>query len=259
VQVYDEYRYLVEEHGVDHVSDFSDSWISTPFLRQLGAQYERRDPISATLRVYGDVRLITKENATLMRHLGVETVLLGIESGNERVRRMNGKPTSNRQILSAVNALAANNIKVADAYVIGLIGETRESVRSTVELAREIRRVCETEISYWNIMTPLPGSHVWRLLEAMGHFGNRNGYHWMTDELERVGVNHLCHLGSGGYEYLLSVREQMLQESRTSSAEFVSGPRTASLPFVPENRDTRSGLGSSDMPAESSATTECGV
>jgi radical SAM superfamily enzyme YgiQ (UPF0313 family) len=220
-QVYEEYAYLADECCVDHISDFSDSWVSTPFLRQLAEQYDCRGPVGATLRVYGDVRLITRENARIMRQLGVDTVLLGIESGDERVLRMNGKPTSRQQILSTVRLLAANSIKVADAYVLGLIGETRESVRSTVEIARELRRLCETEISYWNIMTPLPGSQVWRFLEAMGAVDYGKGYHLPTSDLERIAVDRLCSLGRTGYEYLIDVREQMLAESRMASAEFV--------------------------------------
>lgn len=78
-QVYEEYRYLVVEHRVDHISDFADSWISASFLRSLLQHYDACGPVGATLRVYGDIRHVTPETASLMRQLGVETVLLGIE------------------------------------------------------------------------------------------------------------------------------------------------------------------------------------
>jgi len=224
-QVYEEYRYLACECHVDHISDFSDSWISTTFLHELATLYETSGPINSTLRVYGDVRLVTSENARIMRNLGVNTVLLGIESGNETILRLNGKPTTRKQILSAVSSLAANNIMVADAYVLGLIGETCESVNDTIELAREIRQICETEISYWNIMTPLPGSHVWKImLEENGyskHETAQRDYHIEIETLERRAVSRLCDLGSNGYEYLCSVREEMLDSSNLGSAEFL--------------------------------------
>jgi radical SAM superfamily enzyme YgiQ (UPF0313 family) len=232
-QVYEEYRYLVADFGVDHISDFSDSWISTPFLRDLVGEYERRGSIPASLRVYGDPRLVTADNARLLRQLGVHTVLLGIESGDERVLHMNGKRMSPATILAAVHALASNNIQVADAYVLGLIGETRESVQKTIELARTLRNACDTEISYWNIMTPLPGSHVWRSLCARGLVDDSD-YHLIPDHLERLSTRYLTHLGDGGYEHLIGVREEMLASSKVSSAEFV--PRMAELAVPPISR-----------------------
>jgi len=258
-QVYQEYKYLVDEYQVDHISDFSDSWISTPFLHELARQYNKHGPIRSTLRVYGDVRLITPENACIMGDLGVNAVLLGVESGNEDILRLNGKPTTREQILSAISSLAENGIMVADAYVLGLIGETRESVRDTIKLAREIRRICETEISYWNIMTPLPGSKVWHRLNEMGRISEKSGYHLKARELEQISVDSFCNLGKSGYDFLVDVRELQLRESKTSSAEFIppmeplfvegvgiqrkSGHEEPFLePMIISNRRTRNGF-----------------
>jgi radical SAM superfamily enzyme YgiQ (UPF0313 family) len=226
-QVYEEYRYLADNCEVDHISDFSDSWISAPFVRALAEQYWARGAIAASLRVYGDVRCITEENAKLMRELGVDTVLLGIESGNEDILRQNGKPIMRHQILAAVRTLAKWGIKVADAYVLGLIGETWGSVRDTINLFREIGESCETEITYWNIMTPLPGSRVWNLLLERGAIIQDGDYHVNIEELERIGILRLCDLGPGGYDRLRDVRERMLLGARTASAEFVPRVRTS--------------------------------
>jgi len=221
-QVYEEYKYLVEMYAVDYISDFSDSWVLTKFLRQLAKQYDIKGNIEANLRVYGDVRFITHENVEIMRHIGVDTVLIGIESGNDNILKLNGKPITKKQILSAVKILATKGIKVSDAYILGLVGETRESVQDTIMLANEIRQICETEISYWNIMTPLPGSQVWNYLLAMGNVDVENNHHLNTEILEQIAISKLCNLGSTGYEYLLEVREEMLTKSKISSAEFVT-------------------------------------
>jgi anaerobic magnesium-protoporphyrin IX monomethyl ester cyclase len=224
-QVYKEYEYLSMECHADHISDFSDSWISTPFLRDLLRKYDEKGQINCSLRVYGDVRLINNENAKIMRDLGVVAVLLGIESGNENILKLNGKPTTISQILSAVSILADYEIKVADAYVLGLIGESRATIRDTVNLALVIRNLCETEISYWNIMTPLPGSRVWKYLANLDLFSkygiNANDYHFDPELLERCAIAELCNLGKNGYEYLVSVRDDMLTSSNVGSAEFV--------------------------------------
>ena len=222
-QVYQEYKYLIENCGVDHISDFSDSWIFTPFVKALSKEYTKLGRLNASIRVYGDVRHITQENAKIMQEIGVETVLLGIESGNEEILRLNGKPISRKQILDAVKVLAQNRIKIADAYVLGLIGETRESIQDTISLSQEIRELCETEISYWNIMTPLPGSKVWRILNPFGKYFF--DYHIDTQKIEELVIQMLCNLGNHAYEYLLNVRDNMLKSSLIPSSEFVS-PKT---------------------------------
>lgn len=219
-KVYDEYFYLTKKCGVDYISDFSDSWIITPFLKGLHQEYQKRGIIPARLRVYGDVRLVTPENAMIMRQLGVDTVLLGIESGNEEILRLNGKPTRKEQILTAVKILADNGIKIADAYVLGLIGETKKTVEDTVRLFRDISKICETEISYWNIMTPLPGSLVWNRLLEMG-FLDIKGYYIDTEVVERTAIQALCNLDNDGYDWLIDVREEMLSEASIASAEFI--------------------------------------
>ena len=224
-QVYYEYKYLVEECGVDHISDFSDSWISTPFVKALEKEYVKRGRIDASLRVYGDVRHITPENAEIMQKIGVETVLLGIESGNEDILRLNGKPINKKQIFSAVKILAKNGIKIADAYVLGLIGETRESVQDTITISHEIRALCETEISYWNIMTPLPGSIAWKILRQKTSslsLLSKPTYHLDTESLERKSVEVLCNLGEGGFNFLKEQRLIAIENSFVASSEFVN-------------------------------------
>ncbi len=223
--VYDEYSYLVNELKADYISDFSDSWIYAPFIRKLHAEYEKRGKINADIRVYGDVRLITEENVKLMKEIGVDTVLLGIESGDERVLKLNGKPIKRQQILNAVRLLAKENIKVSDAYVLGLIGETEESLNNTASLADEIQKNCETEISYWNIMTPLPGNYLWKkmvsdgIIEFNSYADIRNKLN--TKVLENLAINHFCYLDGVGYDYILSKRKEFLNFSNIPSCEFV--------------------------------------
>jgi hypothetical protein len=174
-----------------------------------------------------------------MRDLGVETVLLGIESGNDSILARNGKPVTSKNILKAVSLLGSNGIKVADAYVLGMIGETRATVQDTVELSDAVRSRCDTEISYWNILTPLPGSRVWETLCSTEHEFRATvrhcGYHLCTDALERMSVTALCDLGPGGYDYLREIRTAMGAQAAIRSFEFVpltpAYPMTRSVPI----------------------------
>ncbi|MBU4179977.1 MAG: B12-binding domain-containing radical SAM protein, partial [Actinobacteria bacterium] len=214
-QTFNEFRYLEEEFSVDYISDFSDNWVIPSWLKQLVSIYENAGGLRSKLRIYADPRDINEYTIGLLETLGVDTVLLGIESGDENVLRNNGKNMSINDTMRAVTLLGSRDMKVSDAYVLGLIGETKESVNKTVRLAKRIREACSTEISYWNILTPLPGSKAWKLLSDINGFSNTclNSYKFNTVHLEKEFIRHFTKLGQGGYEFLMEVREQMLEEA----------------------------------------------
>lgn len=221
-KVYEEYRYLSDELHVDHISDFSDSWIFTPFLSELIKEYDKKGAIQASLRVYGDVRLININNIDLIKDLGVKTILLGIESGNDRVLKLNGKFFTRRKVLDTVELLARHEIQISDAYVLGLVGDDFNSVEDTISLAKQIKQMCTTEITYCNIATPLPGNKLWeKILPTSEIFNLCDLNSFDTEYLEMLNIERSCHLGNSGYNYLKCIRSEILSLSKISSSEFV--------------------------------------
>ena len=223
-KIYSEYQLLQKKYEIDYISDFSDSWIYTPFLLELAEQYEIHGEINARLRVYGDIRLITDENVKLMSELGVDTVLLGIESGDERILKLNGKPVKRKEILSTIELLTKYNIRISDAYVLGLIGETVESLNNTLSLTQEIKSIANTEITYCNIMTPLPGNRIWDFMESKFEINDYksllSNFSLRTFEIEAISA--YCKLGPNGYDIINEYRVIILNNSKIQSKEFVN-------------------------------------
>lgn len=223
-KIYSEYLLLQEKYAIDYISDFSDSWIYAPFLKQLSNQYEIRGELTAKLRVYGDIRLINEENIKLMKQIGVDTVLLGIESGDERILKLNGKPIKPTDIIKTVELLSKYDIQIADAYVLGLIGETEKSLENTLLLSQKIKQIAKTEITYCNIMTPLPGNKVWPFIKEK--FGIKDypsilsGFNIERFEIESLII--FCKLGINGFQLLQEIRNQILDNSKIASKEFVN-------------------------------------
>lgn len=222
-KVFEEYRYLVNEYKIDYISDFSDNWILPKWLKQLVDVYDINGGITAKLRIYGDIRDINEKSVALLKMLGVETVLLGIESGNEEVLRKNGKPYTKEQILKSIHLLGKNNIKISEAYMLGLMGETRKSIKDTIALSNEIKELCDVEISYWNILTPLPGAKCWSMIMGIPSIRDKynNEYDFDTVALEKAFIENFSCLGYGGYEYLLDIRNQMLEQALIPSREYI--------------------------------------
>ncbi|HEX9017995.1 MAG TPA: radical SAM protein [Anaerolineaceae bacterium] len=65
-------------------------------------------------------------------------VALSPLSGNERVRRLNGKHYSNDQLFDILDALAAHNFYLFIYFSMNLPGETAETFEESLELARSI-------------------------------------------------------------------------------------------------------------------------
>lgn len=205
LQAYQEYKYLVDEFNINYIYDDSDSWIERAWLRELVDLYAKHGEINTRFRVYGDLKDINKETLKLMEVLGVDAVLVGIESGDEWVSRINGKPVIRKHVLDAAKLLGNAGIKLWDAYVLGLFGETVASVEKTRALAADIRNYCDKANTYWSLIQPLPGSRVWAEMMKVPEFRVLYGKNHVFD-LERVRkafVDNYCDLGANGYEYLV--------------------------------------------------------
>jgi radical SAM superfamily enzyme YgiQ (UPF0313 family) len=82
LQAYQEYSYLIDEFGINYIYDDSDSWIQKPWLKEMAALYETHGVLKARLRVYADLKDINQDSVQLLKSLGVDAVLIGIESGD---------------------------------------------------------------------------------------------------------------------------------------------------------------------------------
>ena len=126
-------------------------------------------------------------------------------------------------MVNACKLLRKYNISISPAYILGLIGETENSLRDTVELSEQVSDICKTEISYWNPLTPLPNSNVWNVLMQREEFRERFGDTYRIDpiELQREHLKYNTQLGAEGYERLLEIREEMLSRAVIPSREYV--------------------------------------
>jgi anaerobic magnesium-protoporphyrin IX monomethyl ester cyclase len=213
-QTYMEYRYLRDWFGVNYIFDDSDSWIRLDFMKKLYQCYEEFGDLGIKIRVYGDVRDIRPATVKLMKKLNVVSVLIGIESGSERILDRNYKPMRKEEILYAVNLLAENDITVCASYVIGLIDEDKKTLDETLELSRQVTAMGNLKTNYWNMITPIPGSPIWDEMMQVPNLNYKYGgdYKFDIEKLRSDYVNQFCNLGDKGYEYLKTFLDFVLEE-----------------------------------------------
>ncbi len=98
------------------------------------------------------------ELARLMRQAGCRIVNFGVESGNPEVFKAVRKGGSLDTIKQAVAACNAAGLRTMASFIIGHPTDTPDTVRQTIEFAKEIRPT----VAMFFPMVPFPGTAIWK-------------------------------------------------------------------------------------------------
>jgi anaerobic magnesium-protoporphyrin IX monomethyl ester cyclase len=95
---------------------------------------------------------------------GCSELLLGVESGSDKVLKRIQKGTTAKQNLKAMKMIKKAGIQLKAAIMIGNPGETWETVEETKKLLKE----CPPDFWSVSVFTPFPGSATWSDPEKYG-------------------------------------------------------------------------------------------
>lgn len=196
-QVFEEDKTLVEEFGVNFIYENSDTYFfDKKWLRQFKEVYDKNGGLPVKYWAFCNIQDIDKETVEIMSKLNVHIIGIGIESGNETVRRGIGKNFTNKQVFEAAKMLGEAGIKMEDAYILGLPGETEDTLRETYELSEKVAESCDIYNRGFSLMLPLPGSPIWEKMmqipELKEKYGDR--YKFDIEELRRDYIKSFCRL-----------------------------------------------------------------
>jgi radical SAM superfamily enzyme YgiQ (UPF0313 family) len=98
----------------------------------------------------GDIKSLNEEKIKHMRMAGCHTVSLGIESGSDEILQKYSKMITTREIKDMIRMLNDYKIRVLGYFIIGLPGDDRDSIRKTIDLAKQL----DIDIASFAIATP---------------------------------------------------------------------------------------------------------
>ena len=191
------------------IKDRSQNSGDRSFLKELAEIMNSRGSLGLRLEVYGGVSELNKYNLDLAQRLGVNSILVGVESGNTEIRRLNGKYFPHERIFTTANECRKRNIQYNPAFVLGMIGETDETAMQTVDVARKLVSQGFCNKVYASLFMPFPGSPAYDLIREklnldptsnITHKGqfNRWDYDWsrlidaQVEILTSTTREHLC-------------------------------------------------------------------
>jgi hypothetical protein len=114
-----------------------------------------RRGLSVRWRAYARVDTVDAELLSWMRRTGCERILFGAESGSTEILRRIRKGITPEQTRRAVQMTREAGIGVLASFVLGLPGETPQTLRQTLEFADSLK------VPYsLNLLTPYVGTEI---------------------------------------------------------------------------------------------------
>ena len=101
-----------------------------------------------------------------MKQANVIKMGFGIESAEETVLRMCRKRLDLHKVKTIVKAAKKSGIVVAGFFIMGLPGETRESVKKTIDFAKTL----DLDAASFAMAIPFPGTELYEIVKEKGRF-----------------------------------------------------------------------------------------
>ena len=165
-KVWDEIEQLVAEHNINYLVDFSDTLLQhKDWIKQLiCAKPKHIDPM---WHVFGRTDEIDQESIDLIKQLPCNHIFVGLESGHpityKSSRKGGGSPEHS---LEVGKLLRKNEMQITASYVMGLPGESEETLKATYEHAKKMQDITGFEEIFCCPLIPFPGSVAFNQLKA---------------------------------------------------------------------------------------------
>ena len=163
-RIVDEIEFLQKNYQVRSVYFDDDSFtVSKKHVFSICAEMERRG-IRIKWSCMGDAMAVSESMLQRMAEAGCIGMKFGVESGDPQMLKGIGKPLDLEKARKVARLCAKLGIKSHATFTFGLLGETRESLRKTLEYAKSL----DVDTIQFSITTPFPGTRYFEQLESRG-------------------------------------------------------------------------------------------
>jgi anaerobic magnesium-protoporphyrin IX monomethyl ester cyclase len=154
---------------------------------------------------FSRVDTITPEIVETMARSGCQAICFGVESGSQEILDLVKKHSSLAQVREAIQMTQAAGIIALASFIIGLPGETEETLRETIQFAESLRLEFGSLYGF-HVLAPFPGTE---LRERAEHYG----LEILTSEWERYDANHVVSQTAGADAAVLQAAVEEHEET----------------------------------------------
>lgn len=174
----DEFEYLHERYGARQIG-FIDPIF--PLKREIAADFcnkiiNRRLNEKIVWSCETRIDMLDKELILILKEAGCRRILLGLESGVERLLRGVKKSINVDETSEKVDFMRRVGIEPIGLFMLGLTGETLKETEKTLSYARELN----LNFAKFAMTVPFPGSPMYERLRRNGRFDREDWENWTT-------------------------------------------------------------------------------
>jgi anaerobic magnesium-protoporphyrin IX monomethyl ester cyclase len=197
---------LVKEYGIDHFIFYDDNF--TADRKHLFALCEAlsRLPFRITFSCDARADLVDRETLRVMKRAGAWMISYGIETADPRLLKLLNKSLTLERAAEAVRLTRQSGILTKGLFMIGLPGETEETIAET----RDFIMGLPFDLINLSKFTPYPGCEIYDEIGKYGEF---------EEQWERMNAMNYVFWPS------TIAREALIREGNTILRDFYRSPR----------------------------------
>ena len=157
-KIYEQIKFLIDRYRVNWLRFGDDTFLLYP-VSELREIKDLIKPLHIKFACSVRPDTVTQEKVHLLKEMGCVSVAVGIESGNEELRRTQlNRPISNKQIENALAWITGEGMRAVTFNLVGSPEETRENVFETIRLNKKLK----VDAANVYIVYPFPGSILYK-------------------------------------------------------------------------------------------------
>jgi len=172
-----EVKYFTKKYNMTHIY-FQDETLTIDKQRiiRLCRKYKKEINLPWHAEVRPDT--VNKKVLKEMADSGCELIMMGIESGSDRIRnKILKRGISKKSIINAFKWAKEAGIKTSSFNICGIPTETEEEIMQTIKLNKE----CGADIGKITVCNALPGTELWDFCKKNGCFVEKFPGNYYTD------------------------------------------------------------------------------
>jgi len=161
-KVCDEIEELIAKYGVKEIQFHDDDFTMDMQRAEKICDEILRRGIKISWSCLTRVNLVNEKLLRKMKEAGCYLVMYGMESGNQKILNAINKGFTIEQIVSAFQITRKIGLKTTVCVMVGLPGETEETVKDTFSLLKKIK----PNFMGCNVLIVYPGSRFFKLIQS---------------------------------------------------------------------------------------------
>jgi len=120
----------------------------------------------------------TPQVINALEDAGFSQILFGLESGSEKILNLANKKLKLDTVCDAFDSFKDSTIKITAFLIIGLEGETKETIAETVSFVKKLQKINYTYYEDFGVCMIYPGTRVYELAKQDGQMDDD---YWMSE------------------------------------------------------------------------------